>query len=38
MEHCNNIEKFKKIAKHQKQISIAPHLFEEMDRLNPEDF
>lgn len=32
MEACVNIESFKKAAERQKNISIAPYLFEEMNR------
>ena len=33
MEMCSGIEEFKKAAKRQKSISVAPYLFEEMNRI-----
>jgi hypothetical protein len=33
METCANIEEFKKIARKQKQISIAPYLFDDMNKI-----
>ena len=37
METCAGIEQFKKVAEHQKQISIAPYLFDEMNQINPSE-
>jgi len=33
MEMCSDIEQFKKAAKKQKEISIAPYLFDEMNQI-----
>ena len=37
METCANIESFKKASKKQKDISIAPYLFDEMNRIIDEE-
>ena len=34
METCNDIEQFKQKAELQKQISIAPYLFDEMNQID----
>ena len=33
MEMCPDIEEFKKVAKRQKTVSIAPYLFEDMNKI-----
>jgi hypothetical protein len=33
MEDCNNIDSFKRKVEHQKNISIAPYLFDEMNKI-----
>jgi len=33
MEMCSDIENFKKVAQRQKTVSIAPYLFDEMNRI-----
>lgn len=33
MEMCDDIEHFKRVAKRQKSVSVAPYLFDEMNRI-----
>jgi len=33
MEMCDNINQFKKVAQKQKTITVAPYLFDEMNRI-----
>ena len=33
MEICNDIDHFKQTIQHQKLVSIAPYLFDEMNRI-----
>lgn len=33
METCKDIDDFKKTAEKQKQISIAPYLFDDMNKI-----
>ena len=33
MEMCDDIEHFKKVAQRQRTISVAPYLFDEMNRI-----
>lgn len=33
MEMCNDIEHFKKVARRQKSITVAPYLFDDMNRI-----